>query len=165
MAPASPRPIHISPVKTESDLSAVRQLFEAYARSLTVDLCYQGFPEELAGLPGRYSPPGGALLLARDTADRALGCVALRPLSPPVCCEMKRLYVAPEGRGLGLGKALVQAVMTEAKQLGYREVRLDTLPDMTEAIALYRQLGFQSIAPYYDTPVAGTLFLGRSLSS
>ena len=155
----------IGPVGTAADLAAVARLFAAYAASLGVDLAYQDFAGELAGLPGKYAPPDGALLLARDPRGEALGCVALRPMPFAGCCEMKRLFVAPQGRGLGLGRALVWAVLAEAARIGYREMRLDTLGFMTEAIALYRTLGFAPIDPYYDTPVAGTIFLGRRLGA
>ena len=153
----------IGPVGTAADLAAVARLFEAYAASLAVDLAYQDFATELASLPGKYAAPDGALLLARDLRGEALGCVALRPMGFAGCCEMKRLFVAPPGRGLGLGRALAAAIIAEAGRLGYREIRLDTLPFMAEAIALYRTLGFAPIDPYYDTPVAGTIFLGRAL--
>jgi GNAT superfamily N-acetyltransferase len=162
MADASFR---IRPCESVADIEAARQLFEAYAASLGIDLGYQGFAAELASLPGQYAPPAGALLLARDGGGVALGCVGLRPMAPDDCCEMKRLYVAPQGRGLGLGRALVDAILREAMRIGYREMRLDTLPFMTEAITLYRKLRFVPIEPYYDTPVAGTLFLGRSLTA
>jgi ribosomal protein S18 acetylase RimI-like enzyme len=151
----------IGPVASSADLDDVRALFQAYAASLPIDLGYQDFATELARLPGAYAAPGGALLLARDREAGAIGCVALRPLAPPQACEMKRLYVAPEARGLGLGRALLAAVLAEAERLGYREVRLDTLPTMTAAIAMYRQAGFVPVAPYYDTAPAGTIFLGR----
>jgi GNAT superfamily N-acetyltransferase len=153
----------IRPVIGAADIEAVARLFEAYAASLPVDLAYQDFAQELAGLPGRYVPPAGALLIARRGLGLPLGCVALRSLPVEGCCEMKRLYVAPAGRGLGVGRALVEAICAEARRLGYREIRLDTLPGMTEAIALYARLGFAPIAPYYATPVAGTRFLGRPL--
>ncbi|WP_376092329.1 GNAT family N-acetyltransferase [Roseomonas sp. CCTCC AB2023176] len=146
-----------------ADLGDVRRLFEAYAGSLGVDLAYQGFAEELAGLPGKYAAPEGAMLVARDAGNAAIGCVALRGMAEPGCCEMKRLYVTPAGRGRGLGRALVEAVCAAAVRAGYREIRLDTLPDMTEAQALYARLGFVEVAPYYDTPVAGTRFMARRL--
>lgn len=148
-----------------ADMPAVGALFRAYAASLPVDLAYQGFEAELAGLPGKYAPPSGALLLARDGDGEALGCVALRCLDTDGAAEMKRLYVAPNGRGLGLGRRLVEAVAAEARRLGYREIRLDTLPTMTEAIALYGRCGFEPMQPYYDTPVAGTHFMRRPLVS
>ena len=158
-------PFRIGPAVAGADIADTARLFQAYAASLDVDLGYQGFAAELAGLPGGYAPPGGALLLARGLGGEALGCVALRPMAAEGCCEMKRLYVAPAGRGLGLGRALVDAVVGAAAGLGYREMRLDTLPSMDAAIALYRSAGFRPIAPYYDTPVAGTLFLARRLSA
>jgi ribosomal protein S18 acetylase RimI-like enzyme len=153
----------IAPAASAADLTDAARLFQAYAASLPVDLAYQDFATELASLPGKYAPPDGALLLARDADNIAIGCVALRPMEDAGCCEMKRLYVSPAARGLRLGRALVDAIIAEATRIGYREIRLDTLPTMDEAIALYRKLGFQSIAPYYDTPVAGTRFLAKTL--
>lgn len=152
-------PARIAAVGSADDLAAAIALFRAYAASLEVDLAYQDFAAELAAMPGKYAPPSGALLLARDVSGTPIGCVGLRPIAPSGCCEMKRLYVAPAGRGSGLGERLVQAVIAEARRIGYREMRLDTLPTMTGAIALYRKLGFAPIAPYYETPVAGTQFL------
>lgn len=154
---------HIRPVVTPEDLAATASLFRAYAAALSVDLAYQDFETELAALPGKYAPPGGALLLARGADGAPLGCVAMRSMEPVGCCEMKRLYVAPKARGLGLGKALVEAVLEAARHTGYRELRLDTLPEMTDAQALYARLGFVRIAPYYDTPIAGTVFMGCAL--
>jgi ribosomal protein S18 acetylase RimI-like enzyme len=158
-------PFHIAPVRSDDDLRAAAALFDRYAAALEVDLAYQGFAEELAGLPGQYAPPAGALLLARGQAGEAIGCVGLRPMAEPGCCEMKRLYVAPSGRGLGLGRALAEAVIGEAVRLGYREMRLDTLPTMSSAIALYETLGFARIAAYYDTAPDGTIFLGLGLQA
>lgn len=155
----------ISPVRSADDVSATAQLFEAYAASLGIDLAYQGFASELAELPGKYAPPAGELLIARDSRGQAVGCVGLRPLEDGANCEMKRLYVSPEGRGLGLGRALVEAIVDVATQLGYGEIRLDTLPTMTQAIALYQKAHFVPITPYYDTPVTGTIFLGRALKT
>ncbi len=158
----------IAPATTPADMTAVAELFRAYAAGLGTDLAYQGFAQELAGLPGKYAPPAGALLLARDAgraeAGAALGCVAMRPLAGTGACEMKRLYVAPAGRGHGLGRALVTAVATAARTAGYAEIRLDTLPGMATAQALYAALGFRPIAPYYDTPVAGTVFMALRLT-
>jgi ribosomal protein S18 acetylase RimI-like enzyme len=154
--------VSIVEVTRPEDLAAVARLFAAYAASLPVDLGYQDFATELETLPGKYAPPGGALFLARDAADAALGCVGLRPMADGAC-EMKRLYVAPAARGLGLGKTLVDAVLAAAVLRRYREIRLDTLPTMAEAIALYRRLGFVEIAPYYEGAPAGTRFLARPL--
>lgn len=158
-------PFRIAPVTTPADLAAAVSLFKDYARALAIDLSYQNFAAELAGLPGKYAPPLGQLLLARSKDDEALGCVALRPIESAGCCEMKRLYIAPQARGTGLGRALVQAILSEAIRIGYREIRLDTLPNMTEALSLYEKAGFRRIEPYYQTPVAGTIFLSRMLTA
>lgn len=144
------------------DIAEIADLFRAYEAHIGVDLSYQGFADELATLPGKYVPPRGQLLIARNAAGTAIGCVALRPIDTPRCCEMKRLFVSPQGRGLGLGRTLAEAVIAEASTLGYAELRLDTLPTMHEAIALYRKLGFVPIAPYY-TAREGTLFMALSL--
>lgn len=145
-----------------TDLPALTQLFRAYAASLPIDLGYQGFDDELAALPGKYAAPDGALLIARDANGAALGCVAMRPLEPGVC-EMKRLYVAPEGRGQGLGLQLARAIIEAARARGYAEMRLDTLASMGQAQALYRRLGFTEIGAYYATPIAGTVFMSLKL--
>jgi putative acetyltransferase len=152
----------IRPASLPADLPAIRELFRAYAASLPIDLGYQGFDGELAALPGKYAPPHGALLIARDGNGAALGCVAMRPLEASIC-EMKRLYVAPEGRGRGLGRALAEAIVEAARAAGHREMRLDTLASMHEAQALYRALGFTEIGPYYDTPIANTVFMALRL--
>jgi GNAT superfamily N-acetyltransferase len=156
---------HIGPASAPADLDAAAQLIGAYGTSLGIDLSFQDFARELANLPGKYAAPGGALLLARDADGAPSGCVALRPIAPEGCCEMKRLYIAPRARGLGLGRALVAAIIDAAGRIGYREMRLDTLPAMVAAIALYRAMGFTPIDPYYDTPLTGTLFLGRALGA
>jgi ribosomal protein S18 acetylase RimI-like enzyme len=159
-----PQSFSISEASGTADIETVRRLFRAYADALGVDLCFQGFAGELAGLPGKYAAPSGALLLARNKRGEALGCVALRPCDGEVVCEMKRLYVIPEARGLGVGAALLEAVLAAARAIGYREIRLDTLPQMTAARALYRKAGFRAIPPYYDSPIAGTAFLSKVLS-
>ncbi|MGE0741381.1 MAG: GNAT family N-acetyltransferase [Hyphomonadaceae bacterium] len=146
-----------------TDLPAITQLFRAYAQSLPIDLGYQGFDGELASLPGKYAPPQGALLIARDASGEALGCVAMRPLDEPGVCEMKRLYVAPAGRGQGLGKQLARAIIEAAHAAGHREMRLDTLASMHEAQALYRALGFTEIGAYYDSPIENTVFMSLKL--
>jgi ribosomal protein S18 acetylase RimI-like enzyme len=146
-----------------TDLPAITSLFRAYAASLPIDLGYQGFDGELASLPGKYAPPAGALLIARDASGVSLGCVAMRPLDEPGVCEMKRLYVAPAGRGQGLGKQLALAIIEAARAAGHREMRLDTLASMHEAQALYRALGFVEIGAYYDTPIENTVFMSLNL--
>jgi len=140
-----------------ADLLEVQQLFKEYAASLEVDLCFQQFDDELASLPGSYAPPAGRLLLARHDGALA-GCVALRPLESRVC-EMKRLYVRPGYRGHGVGRKLVDRIIDEAQRVGYQCMRLDSLPSMGNAIALYRQLGFREIPPYRENPVSGAVFL------
>jgi putative acetyltransferase len=139
------------------EIDLVRRLFLEYEAVIGVDLCFQGFREEVAGLPGRYAPPGGALLLADGTTG-VEGCVALRPLGPDIC-EMKRLYVRPGARGGGVGRRLAQGIVDRAVQLGYERMRLDSLPSMTAALGLYRSLGFREIPPYNDNPVDGAVFL------
>src|SRR4051812_9716215 len=141
----------IAPVHADGDVDDARTLFRAYAASLPIDLAYQGFATELATLPGAYAAPAGVLLLARDPSGAAIGCVALRPLAEPGCCEMKRLFVAPAARGLGLGRALMGAIVSEAARLGYRAVRLETLPSMRAAVGMYRAPRLQPDAPCYDT--------------
>ncbi len=154
---------HISAARKPADLAAVAELFAGYAASLPVDLGYQDFDGELAALPGKYAPPAGALFLARDAAGAPLGCVGLRPLPDEACCEMKRLFLLPAARGLGLGRALTGAVIDQARRIGYRELRLDTLASMTAAQALYASMGFKRIAPYYAPTPDGTVFMGLTL--
>ena len=141
--------------------NAARRLFEAYAASLDVDLCFQGFEEELRDLPRRYGPPDGALLLAATDADY-VGCVALHRWSEDAC-EIKRLYVAPDGRGQGLGRRLTEAIIAEARRIGYARMLLDTLPSMREAQGLYKSLGFVPVSAYRPNPVPGSLFLELTL--
>ena len=156
-------PFLVAPVRTPADLDAVGELFDAYAASLDVDLAYQNYGAERAGLPGKYAPPEGELLLARSRDGAAIGCVALRAVGDGAC-EMKRLYVAPGARGLGLGRRLAEAVVQAAGARGYREIRLDTLPSMASAIGLYEAMGFTRVAPYYAGAVDGTIFLARPLA-
>ncbi len=158
-----PDRFNIQAVRTEEDLVAVAELFELYAASLPIDLGYQDFGAELAALPGKYAPPQGELLLARDPAGTPLGCVGLRPIPPEGCCEMKRLFLRPGARGLGLGKALTHAVIEEARRRGYARLRLDTLPTMSAAIGLYEQMGFLRVDPYYEPTPAGTIFMSLDL--
>ncbi len=151
----------IRPAAFPDDLVVVRALFVEYAASLDVDLGFQRFDEELAALPGDYAPPRGRLLLAVDGVD-VVGCGALRPFGADEC-EMKRLYVRPAGRGGGLGRRLVERICAEARRVGYRRIRLDTLASMTAAAALYRTVGFEPVAPYGDQRLAGMLFFARDL--
>ncbi|MGK6318608.1 GNAT family N-acetyltransferase [Sphingomonas sp. DT-204] len=152
----------IAPAVSDDDLRTVARLFEDYAASLPVDLGYQNFAAELAGLPGSYAPPRGALLLARNDAGEPLGCVGVRPLADEGVCEMKRLYLVPAARGLGLGRALAEAAIGAARERGYRELRLDTLPSMTAAIAMYEAMGFRRIPAYYE-PTPCSLFMALAL--
>jgi carbonic anhydrase len=145
------------------ELDHVRQFFRTYAAWLGVDLCFQGFDEEMASLPGAYAAPQGRLFYA-DADGQPAGCVGLRPLSEGIC-EMKRLYVEPQVRGLGAGRSLVLAVIRAAKALGYRRMMLDTLPAMRIAVKLYREMGFRETPAYYQTPLEGTIFLALDLEN
>jgi ribosomal protein S18 acetylase RimI-like enzyme len=144
------------------DVATVAALFRAYAAALDFALDFQDFDRELTTLPGAYAEPAGCLVLA-EADGRPVGCVALRPLEAPAICEMKRLYVASEGRGLGLGRRLAERVLAEARARGYERMRLDTVPGMEAAIALYRSLGFREIAPYRFNPIGGALYFERAL--
>jgi ribosomal protein S18 acetylase RimI-like enzyme len=151
----------IRPAGSGEDIETVRALFDEYARELAVDLSFQGFAAEREGLPGEYVPPRGRLLLA-ERGGAAAGCVALRPLDARTA-EMKRLYLRPAARGAGLGRRLARAVIAEARTAGYERLRLDTLPSMGAAIAMYRALGFREIPAYRHNPVPGALFLELTL--
>src|SRR5437867_1695699 len=146
---------------SDEQMAAVRQLFVEYARSLNIVLCFQGFEQELAELPGCYAPPPGRLLLALE-GEAVVGCVALRKIDDGIC-ELKRLYVRPAFRGMGAGRLLVTAVLEAARQCGYRVMRLDTLVSMKEAKALYESFGFVRIAPYYENPSTETVFMELNL--
>ena len=149
--------IDIRPARFPDDIDVVRAIFREYADGLGIDLGFQAFDQELATLPGKYSPPRGTILLAwRD--ERVIGSVALRAFEFDIC-EMKRLYVRPEGRGHQIGTLLAQAVVHAAKEAGYRRMRLDTLPSMKSAQRLYASLGFRPISAYVFNPVEGTQFL------
>jgi ribosomal protein S18 acetylase RimI-like enzyme len=156
-----PDRLAIADATTPAELAEAAALFRVYAQGLGVDLGFQGFAAELAGLPGRYAPPRGALLLARVGQGPAIGCVALRPLGDAGDAEMKRLYVDPHARGSGLGRRLAEAALDRARAAGYRRVVLDTLPAMAGAQRLYAALGFREIAPYYANPIPGARFLAR----
>lgn len=145
------------------DLREIRLLFTEYAASLGVDLSFQGFDAELEALPGKYAPPEGALLIA-ERGGEPCGCIALRRIDERTC-EMKRLYVRPACRQLGIGRELVRRVLEEARVKGYGAMRLDTLPSMRSAIAMYRSFGFREIAPYVYNPVEGALFMEKALLS
>ena len=144
-------------------LDSVRQFFRNYAGWLGVDLCFQGFDEEMAALPGCYAPPRGRLWCA-ELNGKPVGCVGIRPISDGVC-EMKRLYVEPEARGHGAGHSLALAAIRAAKEMGYKRVLLDTLPAMRMAVKLYRELGFKEAPAYYNTPIEGTIFLSLDLEN
>lgn len=148
--------------QTADDIETVRALFREYERFLEVDLCFQGFAEELATLPGRYAPPQGRLLLAW-AGEQAAGCVALRPLENGVC-EMKRLFIRSAYRGQGLGLMLAQRIIHEAIAVGYTVMRLDTLDTLERAMRIYENLGFQRCAPYYANPLPGVVYWQRALS-
>ncbi len=147
-----------------ADMDAVRALFREYQAFLNVDLCFQGFEAELAGLPGKYAPPAGRLLLAR-AGDEVAGGVALWPHDAPGRCEMKRLYVRPPWRGGGLGRRLAERIVAEARDAGYRRMVLDTLAHLAAARALYRDLGFTETRPYYHNPLDGVIYLEKDLTA
>lgn len=161
--------------QSPEEIEIAHGLFREYQTGLGIDLCFQNFDQEVAGLPGNYAPPSGRLLLAIE-GEQIAGCIALRPLGTHAsgvlvhqqhfdACEMKRLYVRPDFRGQGLGKKLVTTLIDVAREIGYQRMLLDTLPGkMEEAIALYRSFGFREIAPYYHNPVEGALFMELWLS-
>ena len=154
--------IEIRPANFPDDVSVVQSLFREYADGLGVDLCFQGFEEELSTLPGKYDPPSGKLLIATGLAGAA-GCVGMRRIDAQ-SCEMKRLYVRPQARGENLGRRLVEQILEEARRAGYALVCLDTLPSMATAQRLYQSLGFVAIEPYVFNPVAGTIFMSLDLN-
>jgi ribosomal protein S18 acetylase RimI-like enzyme len=144
-----------------ADISAVRSLFLEYADSLGFDLTFQDFDAELAALPGKYAAPEGALIVARGDGT-VCACVALRKIDAE-CCEMKRLYVQPSRRGLGIGRQLVERIIDAARERGYRRMRLDTLETMKSAVALYRSFGFRDIPPYIFNPMPNALYMEKDL--
>jgi ribosomal protein S18 acetylase RimI-like enzyme len=172
------RNLSIFQVETNTHIAQARELFLEYAQSLGFSLCFQSFDKELAGLPGDYAPPDGRLLLAAYEGQLA-GCVALHTLGStlaaevagrdagatlPRVCEMKRLYLRPKFRGKGIGRALAERVIDEAREIGYTQMRLDTIATtMADAVALYRTLGFREIAPYRENPIAGALYMELKL--
>src|SRR5579863_4280353 len=162
----------LSQAESPAQLAQARELFLEYAQSLGFSLCFQNFDQELANLPGDYAPPQGRLLLA-EYAGQLAGCVALHKLdlaisdpaiSDLAICEMKRLYLRPQFRGHGLGRALAERILDEARQIGYRRMRLDTVePVMKDAVAMYRRFGFKDMAPYRPNPNPGTLYMELQL--
>jgi putative acetyltransferase len=154
--------LNISQVHTPAQIEQARELFLEYAQSLGFSLCFQNFDKELTSLPGDYVPPDGRLLLVEHSSQLA-GCGALHRLDA-TACEMKRLYVRPKFRGLGLGRTLAERIIAEARSIGYQRIRLDTVTGtMDDAIALYRRLGFREIAPYRENPIAGALYMELEL--
>lgn len=150
---------------TLEELNRLRSVLREYADALQIDLCFQGFEAELAELPGEYAAPRGALLMAM-VDEQLAGCCALRPLDTanyPNACEMKRLYVRPSFRRTGIGRQLVEAILDCARMAGYACVLLDTLDDMESARALYQDLGFEEITPYYHNPIKGAHYLKANL--
>src|SRR5512146_2741757 len=149
--------LSISPASAPEHFDVARTLFREYQASIDTDLCFQSFEQELAGLPGKYAPPRGTLLIAWMDAPKGpqipVGVIAMRPLADDIC-EMKRLYVRPEGRGHNLGKHLIEHLISAARAAGYRKMRLDTLTDkMARAISIYRAFGFYDISPYFPSPL------------
>jgi putative acetyltransferase len=153
----------VAQVASADELQQMRELFREYQRYLGVDLCFQGFEDELRGLPGRYAPPAGALLLARE-GEQVTGGVGLRPLNEAEgICEMKRLYVRPAWRGRGHGRTLAEAVVEQARRAGYVVMRLDSLRRLEEALALYRTMGFREVAPYCHNPLEDVVYMELEL--
>lgn len=160
MSEAAASNVIITPADGSDDIAHVRTLFREYADELNVSLCFQGFEEELTGLPGKYAPPGGALLLAR-VGDDVAGVVGLRPLGEGAC-EMKRLYVRPDFRGTGAGRLLAERIVVIGGDMGYRSMRLDTLDRLAAARALYERQGFREVPAYYANPLDGVLYYEKT---
>jgi putative acetyltransferase len=162
--PVSPvvKGLTFAQAESSDQIAQARELFLEYGQSLGFSLCFQNFDKELAGLPGDYAPPEGRLLLAEYEGQLA-GCVALHRLEAGIC-EMKRLYLRPQFRGQGLGRALAERIIAEARQIGYRHMRLDTVePVMKDAVAMYRKLGFKEVAAYRPNPIAGAMYMELEL--
>ncbi len=155
--------LKVLPADTGENLEQVKILFREYVDSLGFDLAFQGFQEELANLPSDYSGPAGYLLVVKYK-DQPAGCVALRAFNGKIC-EMKRLYVRPQFRGLGVGRALAEAIIEKARRIGYARMRLDTAPSMEAARALYASLGFREISPYRYNPIEGAVFMELEIVS
>ena len=155
-------PLTFVQAELPAQIAQARELFLEYAQSLGFSLCFQNFDQELAGLPGDYTPPEGRLLLVECEGQLA-GCVALHKLDAGTC-EMKRLYLRPQFRGKGLGRRLADRIIAEAGQTGYERMRLDTVePVMKDAVAMYRKLGFKEVAPYRPNPMAGAMYMELEL--
>jgi putative acetyltransferase len=162
--PVSPvlKVLTFAQAESPAQITQARELFLEYAHSLGFSLCFQDFDKELAELPGHYAPPEGRLLLAEYESQLA-ACVALHKIDSAIC-EMKRLYLRPRFRGQGLGRALANRIIAEARQIGYQSMRLDTVePVMKDAVAMYRKLGFEEIPPYRPNPMAGTIYMELEL--
>jgi putative acetyltransferase len=154
--------VELRQVDSESDIESAREIFREYEERLALDLCFQNFEDELKRLPGKYSPPSGRLYLAR-IGDDVAGCIAMRELEPGVC-EMKRLFVREDFRGKQIGRMLIDKLLSDARDLGYRRMRLDTFPPkMGNAVRIYESYGFYQIAPYYNNPTEGVLFMELKL--
>jgi GNAT superfamily N-acetyltransferase len=155
--------VEIVQIESEADVEAVRSIFREYEQWLGLSLCFQSFEDELALLPGFYAPPDGRLYLARIDGE-TIGCIGIRKLEDGIC-EMKRLYLRESARGKGVGIALIEKAIAEARKIGYGKMRLDTYPPkMGKAVKLYESHGFQRIAPYYDNPHSDTLFMECDLT-
>lgn len=152
----------IVPVQTDEQIEEIRGLFREYESWLGLSLCFQGFEEELRDLPGKYAEPEGRLFIAY-VDNKPAGCIGLRKLDDGIC-EMKRLYLRESARGQGLGNALIENVIAQAREIGYKKMRLDTYPPkMGKAVGLYELHGFHAIEPYYDNPHGETLFMEMDL--
>ncbi|MDD8018180.1 MAG: GNAT family N-acetyltransferase [Bacteroidota bacterium] len=152
----------IIPAITPEQIESVRSLFIEYQQWLNFSLCFQGFDEELASLPGKYAPPKGRLYLTEDEGKIA-GCIALRPMEEEGICEMKRLYVREEFRGKKIGRLLTEKILSDAKSIGYHSMRLDTLQRMETARTLYAKLGFKIIPAYYNNPMDAVVYMEKQL--
>ena len=162
---AAPPNVQLHSPRSLSELESVRALFVEYASALNIDLCFQNFSQELEALPGEYTAPRGALVIVLVDGQPA-GCCAMRPLDAvdyTNACEMKRLYVRPSYRGMQMGRMLAESILDLSRQAGYDSILLDTLDDMESARALYQELGFEEIPPYYFNPIAGAHYLRAKL--
>lgn len=152
---------------SNKQIEQARTLFREYEAFLGINLDFQDFEKELASLPGMYAAPAGALFIVINSSGKAVGCGALRQSGPPEkkCCEMKRLFIRPEARGLGAGRQLALKIIEEGMSLGYSTIVLDTLDRLTAAMGLYQSIGFIRTKPYYDNPLPGVVFWERDLTA